>query len=845
MKKKFLSVSIAMIIAVSNVTAPQFAGYAYGEIVNAQDSTAVESVAHAEDTTSEESITFIDESLSEVIDAFTEENTSEECTSFDEKSTNTESSSIEETIEVESTAFNKKEKSTENITDETIQLDESEIIVQEKYDTYETEIEEEPYTEGETTTETDTSDYIISHDDVTLYHGKTITLRADYSGSKDWKSSDTSIVTANKNGKINAIKPGTAYIYAYCDDGYIERWKILVKDTTIKLKSKKYSIYPGESITIQYSKIPYDADDVEIKWNSLNTNVATVDNTGKVTAVDSGKTVITGSYNNQTVKCTVTVKKIKIDISSNKEVDIFAGSEKDLFAYPNIDNQKIKWESADESIAKVNNKGILKATKAGKTVVTVRVGSSYRKIPVRVYKNEWEPETNEISMCLGTDDYYIDITSSDSTENTYIHKYWSSGGSYTSFTDAYIRHMNKKCYRLELSPQKVGSDILVLHFNKNINGRKVEWCRKINVSVTKRGIKQGDFALAKGINQQLSIVNKSKSTKIKKIEWKTSNKNIADINSSGIISGKKKGKCFVYATVSLENGKVEKYFSHVSISDPRLKKNIVSVNLYHGWDNKPQIKLLGKSTDSTVRFKSSNISVATIEGDGFINTLKTGKSIVTITVDKKVMKCKVLVSNPTLNKSYDIFKLGETTKMNLKGIAKGTNVRYSSNNTSVATVDNNGNISIKGYGEAFIYARVNGTKVKYLVGSAPDRAIEACKNGSNIYATCEYSQEKRMSDGYYDCSSLVFKSYGRDAELLGGTYEWAPTAANMALHMENTGKVIAYESINVTQMRPGDLAFIGESNNGRYLGIYHVQMYYGEQDPAIYGHVVMVARPVQ
>ena len=100
-----------------------------------------------------------------------------------------------------------------------------------------------------------------------------------------------------------------------------------------------------------------------------------------------------------------------------------------------------------------------------------------------------------------------------------------------------------------------------------------------------------------------------------------------------------------------------------------------------------------------------------------------------------------------------------------------------------------------------------------------------------------------MSDGYYDCSALVFKSYDRDADLLGGSYSWAPTAANMAKHMENTGKVLSYGAIDVSQMRPGELIFYGGSDNGRFLGIYHVEMYYGGGAYAT-GNAVMVARPL-
>ena len=59
-------------------------------------------------------------------------------------------------------------------------------------------------------------------------------------------------------------------------------------------------------------------------------------------------------------------------------------------------------------------------------------------------------------------------------------------------------------------------------------------------------------------------------------------------------------------------------------------------------------------------------------------------------------------------------------------------------------------------------------------------------------------------------------------------------------------------SVSLSSVQPGDLIFYGHENNGRYLGIYHVSMYYGNgyrlEKPMDYyweqGDIVMIARPV-
>ncbi len=85
-----------------------------------------------------------------------------------------------------------------------------------------------------------------------------------------------------------------------------------------------------------------------------------------------------------------------------------------------------------------------------------------------------------------------------------------------------------------------------------------------------------------------------------------------------------------------------------------------------------------------------------------------------------------------------------------------------------------------------------------------------------------------MEKGYYDCSSLVWRSYHDAGIDIGGTSTYAPTAASLAQYMVDHGKVVAYELISYEELLPGDLIFYkGGHDNGRYKWIDHVAMYAG------------------
>lgn len=86
-----------------------------------------------------------------------------------------------------------------------------------------------------------------------------------------------------------------------------------------------------------------------------------------------------------------------------------------------------------------------------------------------------------------------------------------------------------------------------------------------------------------------------------------------------------------------------------------------------------------------------------------------------------------------------------------------------------------------------------------------------------------YSQELRNTGAYYDCSSLVYYSWQYAGVNI--SYRGSNTAAAQAQGLVEAGKQI--HPASVREMQPGDLIFDTGSNNGRYMGIFHVAMYMG------------------
>lgn len=359
--------------------------------------------------------------------------------------------------------------------------------------------------------------------------------------------------------------------------------------------------------------------------------------------------------------------------------------------------------------------------------------------------------------------------------------------------------------------------------------------------ITERGASsKRTISVAVGKTRRIELYSIRKNPEVKKISWKSSDKRVAVVNSEGTVKGKSKGTANVTAIVTYRNKKVNKYNIRVRVSAPKLSRE--SINMTTGSAPK-KINVWGKYSCSTVKFSSTRSRVASVNSEGIVTPHSKGIAAIRVTVDGREMKCIVVVSEPYLESYNVMLAPNKSEKIKLKGITKKSKVKYVSKNANAAKVSSSGKVTSLNYGRSDIIVTVDGKQLRFLVEVAPQRAIDAAKRAVAIKSVSAYSQENRMSEGYYDCSSLVFKAYGYDSELLGGTPTWAPTAANMAKHMADTGKVIAYENINLKDLRPGDLIFQGGEDNGRYMGIYHVEMYCGGENYWFF-NIVMVARPI-
>ena len=150
---------------------------------------------------------------------------------------------------------------------------------------------------------------------LTLTKGKTYTLKTTVTGTNktvSWSSSNASVASVDKNGKVTAKTKGTATITAKVD-GVSASCKVTVNEpakTTIKLDKTKVTLGAGEPCTLKATVSPSQ----KVTWTSSNPKLVKVDSNGKLTVTkdifnyfEVEQTVkITAKAGDATATCTVT-----------------------------------------------------------------------------------------------------------------------------------------------------------------------------------------------------------------------------------------------------------------------------------------------------------------------------------------------------------------------------------------------------------------------------------------------------------------------------------------------------------------------------------------------------------
>ena len=179
----------------------------------------------------------------------------------------------------------------------------------------------------------------------------------------------------------------------------------LAKDviTDITVDKCNINLIKGESCKINADIEPKTVTNKNLVWSSSNKNVASVDSNGNIKGIETGNAIITvASKDNPNVFKTINVNVEQYELKfENKQENLLVGKAKNVsvIASPSwIENKNLTWESSDESIVEVDNKGKITAKKPGKAIIKVIWKERNLSDEIEVNSKELSKETKiEIS----------------------------------------------------------------------------------------------------------------------------------------------------------------------------------------------------------------------------------------------------------------------------------------------------------------------------------------------------------------------------------------------------------------------------------------------------------------
>lgn len=451
-----------------------------------------------------------------------------------------------------------------------------------------------------------------------------------------WQTNSPEIATV-ENGLVTAISAGDATI-TVTNGNQSAICKLTVEPILVEqviLQESSITVNVGDTYVLSANILPENATDKTIQWESLNNDIVTVSG-GIVKGIAPGSTTVIVSSGLGNASCSISVIQPAASIVLNEnQLELFVGDTYDLIetVTPANTTDIVTWSSSNNSVATVNENGIISALTAGTTAIIASCGTKTAICEVVVSDISATSvllDYSELSLILGQSHQLTATVIPDNT--TFPIVVWSSSNTSVAKVtgDGTIEAVGAGTASIIAACGEVYGECVV-----NV---KMPAPQEVILNFNAYSLKVSETI-------QLKVIN-PEGLNASEINWTVNDPTIATISAEGLVNAVKVGNAMVSAeyngvTANCAITVVPTYAESVNI-------NITDLTMKTGdtYQLTATVEPL-TTTDTSIIWTSSNPDVAKVTDQGYLTAVSAGVATVTAECGNVYGICNVIVVTDT------------------------------------------------------------------------------------------------------------------------------------------------------------------------------------------------------
>lgn len=511
-----------------------------------------------------------------------------------------------------------------------------------------------------------------------------------------WESSDTSVATVSDNGVVTAVGTGRCTILCKSSDpsstaSAMCNIFVMQPVTGIELNTTEITVRKGQIFWLNANCLPTDADDKSVTWSSNNEEICTVEQDGKVTAVEAGTTTIVAMSNDSgmlaTCKVIVTQPVTGIKLNSSYQ-EMWVGSKYAII--PTVEpidaeNKNVTYFSSDESVASVDEYGVVTALKGGNTIIEVTTEEYHLTATCTIVVKEYVS-----SITLSEHEKFLNVTETGTLTAVVETSTATNRGIIWSSSDDAICSVDKDG---NLSGNRVGNAVITATAADGSGVYDTCIVHVVN-PVTKITVEPDTVRMLVGDSYIVRAVVEPDNATIKDVDWSSSNESIAIVDEAGEIFALSTGKCKITATSKDGNNVKGSCWVYVTpvVNISSLKINSSEIYMLSGKSRQLAVRVRPANNTDSYDWYSTDTGIVTVNSNGVITTVGPGVADVVVESTANGVSSTCTVHSLAINRSSMRLEQYDSNYLDVIGIDSTDRVIWRSSNPRIATVDSSGKV---------------------------------------------------------------------------------------------------------------------------------------------------------